>query len=354
MRNPFHPTAHATAVVAPSTGPALPGAAGRATTQERLRALGMLPVLVLLCFGFTLLTDNFASLQNLSIIAQQASINLVLAAGMTFVILTGGIDLSVGSLIALGAVMAARLIRDHGGGEAGGAGAIVACCAVAVGVCAVFGLASGVLVTFFNIPPFIVTLAGMLIASGLAFKLSDGQSIAQVPADIAWLGRGRWLGVTHAVWLAAGLYVVGHVVMNRTLLGRYIYAVGGNRKAALLSGVPVRPVVIACYVASAALAGLGGVIETSRLKSGAPTYGTMAELWVIAAVVVGGASLTGGRGKMIGTVIGALIIAVMENGMNLTRVNEYDRRIVLGFVIVAAVLLDTLRNPGRMRAFVSV
>ena len=164
-----------------------------------------------------------------------------------------------------------------------------------------------------------------------------------------WLGRGSNLGIPNAVLLMIGLYIVAHMVMSRTALGRYIYAVGGNPEAARLSGVPVRRILLFVYTASGALAGLGGIITASMFKSGDPKYGPLAELYVIAAVVVGGTSLAGGEGKVLGTLIGALIIAVIENGMNLTNVESYTQKIVLGAVILGAVLLDTLKKKSWRR-----
>ncbi len=162
-----------------------------------------------------------------------------------------------------------------------------------------------------------------------------------------WLGRGADLfGIPNAVVLMLVLYALAHVLMSRTTLGRYLYAVGGNREAARLSGVPVRRVLLFAYVASGLLAGLGGVVMASQLKSGSPTYGQMYELYVIAAVVVGGTSLSGGEGKMLGTLIGAFTIAVIQNGMNLTNVESYTQKVVLGLVILGAVLLDLLRHRG--------
>jgi len=164
-----------------------------------------------------------------------------------------------------------------------------------------------------------------------------------------WLARGADLGVPNAVVLVIVLYTGAHILMSRTTFGRYIYAVGGNAEAARLSGVPVRGVILGVYTACGALAGLGGVITASLFKSGDPKYGPLAELYVIAAVVVGGTSLSGGEGKVLGTLIGALIIGVIENGMNLTNVESYTQKIVLGAVILGAVLLDTLKNKSWRR-----
>jgi ribose transport system permease protein len=289
---------------------------------------------------------NFLKSGNLLNIANQIAVIAIIAIGMTMVIVTGGIDLSVGSLLALSAVLAARFIRDYAGGANASAGGMVLACLAAILLCGAVGGFTGVMVTRFRIPPFIVTLAMMLVGSGLAYTLADGQSIYQLPDSFIWLGRGAdLLRLPNAVLLMLVLYGMAHVLMSRMKLGRYLYAVGGNSEAARLSGVPVRRVLMFAYIASALLAGLGGVIMASQLKSGSATYGNMYELYVIAAVVVGGTSLSGGEGRMFGTLIGAFTIAVIQNGMNLTNVESYTQKVVLGLVILGAVLLDKIRHP---------
>jgi ribose transport system permease protein len=288
---------------------------------------------------------DFLKAENLLNVAHQISVIAIVAIGMTMVVITAGIDLSVGSLIALSAVVSTLLIRDVAGADQASALAMTLCCAAAIFVCALLGACSGVLVTALAMPPFIVTLGMMLVASGLAYILATGQSIYQVPDSFIWLGRGAdFLHIPNAVVMMILLYSVGHVVMTRMTLGRYVYAVGGNREAARLSGVPVRRVLLFVYTLCGALAGLGGVVMASQLKSGAPTYGLMYELYCIAAVVVGGTSLAGGEGKILGTLIGAFIIAVIQNGMNLTGVESYTQKVVLGLVILGAVLLDMLKK----------
>jgi ribose transport system permease protein len=290
---------------------------------------------------------NFLKASNLLNIANQIAVIAILAVGMTLVIITGGIDLSVGSLIALSAVVAARLIRDVAGGEQAGPFGMVLACVAGVAVCAAVGAFSGSMVAHFAIPPFIVTLAMMLVASGIAYIMAHGQSVYQIPDTFIWLGRGADLfGIPNAVVLMLVLYLAAHVLMTRFPLGRYIYAVGGNIEAARLSGVRVGRVLVFVYTACGALAGLGGIVLASQLKSGSPTYGLMYELYTIAAVVVGGTSLSGGEGKILGTLIGAFIIAVIQNGMNLTGVESYTQKVVLGLVILGAVLLDQLKRRG--------
>lgn len=288
---------------------------------------------------------NFLKSDNLLNIANQIAVIAIVAVGMTMVIITGGIDLSVGSLIALAAVLAAKFIRDEAGGaDASSAGMTLACLA-AVGICGLIGAFSGAMITRFDVPPFIVTLAMMLVGSGLAYLTSRGQSIYQIPDSFVWLGRGADLfGLPNAVVLMLLLYALAQVLMSRMRLGRYLYAVGGNREAARLSGVPVERVLMFAYIASGSLAALGGVIMASQLKSGSATYGNMYELYVIAAVVVGGAALSGGEGKMFGTLTGAFTIAVIQNGMNLTNIESYTQKVVLGLVILGAVLIDRIRH----------
>ncbi len=287
---------------------------------------------------------------NLRNVADEIAVIAIVAVGMTLVILTGGIDLSVGSLIALAAVVAAGLI-GHLGGENASTAALLAGGAAAVLVGGLFGAFSGITIARFSVPPFIATLGIMQVASGLAYILSHGKPIYRLPERFVTLGRGAdpILGLPWAVVLMAGLFLTAHLLMSRTVLGRYVYAVGGNSEAARLAGVRVGGVLLFVYTLSGMLAGLGGVVMASQLKSGAPTYGLMYELYVIAAVVVGGTSLSGGEGKILGTLIGAFIIAVIQNGMNLTNVESYSQKVVLGLVILGAVLLDRTRRRGWLR-----
>lgn len=289
---------------------------------------------------------SFLKTANLLNIANQIAVIAIIAIGMTMVIITGGIDLSVGSLIALSAVSAALFIREGFGGTAAGAGGMILACLGGILACGLVGALTAGMITWFAIPPFIVTLGMMLVASGLAYILASGQSVYQVPDSFVWLGRGADLGLPNAVLLTIALYAAAHFLMARTRLGRHIYAVGSNREAARLSGVPIGLVLLFVYTCSGLLAGLGGVVMASQLKSGSPTYGQMYELYVIAAVVVGGTSLAGGKGKMLGTLIGALIIAVIQNGMNLLNVESFTQKVVLGLVILGAVLADRLRERG--------
>ncbi len=286
-----------------------------------------------------LLPDNVRN------VANQISVIAIIAIGMTMVIITAGIDLSVGSLIALAAVLVAWFIGQLGAANATWTAMVIAGLGAII-LCGLVGAFSGSMITIFKIPPFIATLAMMMVASGFAYILSDGKPIYQIPDSFATLGRGAEpiLGIPYAVILMLILYIIAHILMSKTKLGRYIYAVGGNIEAARLSGIRVKRIILFVYLISGLLAGLGGVLMASQLKSGAPTYGLMYELYVIAAVVVGGTSLSGGEGRIFGTLIGAFIIAVIQNGMNLTNVESYTQKVVLGAVILGAVLLDRLKQ----------
>jgi ribose transport system permease protein len=292
------------------------------------------------------LWPNFLKRQNLINVVNRIVEIGILAVGMTLVILTGGIDLSVGSLIALASVVTTVLIRDYFGGiDANGQSVILAGLA-GIAVCGVCGLFNGCMIVGFKIPPFIATLAMMMIASGIAFMISKGQSIDQVPSFFVWLGRGHWVGIPTAVWLMLLIFAVAHSVMTLTTYGRSIYAIGGNEVAARLCGVRVDWIMVATYGFSGLLAGLGGLVMASRLGTGDAKYGLMYELYVIAAVVVGGTSLRGGYGSMFGTLVGALIIAVIENGMNLMQIDSYAQKVVFGSIILLAVLIDRFRQKA--------
>jgi len=289
---------------------------------------------------------TFLKIDNLLVVTKGVVVIAVIAVGMTMVIITGGIDLSVGSLVALSSVLTAKLIVAAGGPEASVA-AMILCCLAAVAICAGVGGFSGLMITVFQIPPFIATLAMMEVARGLALRITRSQSVSGLPDSFDWLGLDAdLLGIPNAVILMVLIYLAAQFVMSRTRLGRHIYAVGGNREAARLSGIRVGRVLLLVYIVAGATAGLGGVIEASKFTSGDPKSGLMYELQVIAAVVVGGTSLSGGEGRILGTLIGAFIIAVIKNGMNLTNVESNTQRIVLGLAILGAVLLDMLRKRG--------
>ena len=291
---------------------------------------------------------SFLTRSNLIGVANQTAIYAVIAIGMTMVIISGGIDLSVGSLVALSSVTATILLRDYAGGVAATSGSVVFACLTGILLTAAAGFFNGLMVTQASLPPFLVTLAMMLMAKGLAMRLSNFTSINAVPPSFRWIGGDSTAGLPNPVLIMIFLYALAHLIMQHSVFGRVLYAIGGNAEAARLAGIQVQRARLLVYTFSGALAGLGGIILSSRLNAGDPKYGDMFELNVIAAVVVGGTSLMGGEGRMLGTLTGAFIIAIIRNGMNLMSVAPSNQQIVLGAVLLLSVLADRLkRRPNR-------
>ncbi len=314
-------------------------ASPRENFQALMRTVGMLPVLILLMIGFGLIADSFFSVQNFSIIAQQASINIVLAAGMTFVILTGGIDLSVGSILAAAAVVA---LIVSGVPDIGMLGIVAALLAGLI-----FGLINGGLIAFLKLPPFIVTLGSLTAVRGIARLIGDDKTVFNPDLPFAFIGNDSVLGVPWLVIIAALVILVSWFILRRTVLGLHIYSVGSNPEAARLSGIKVWKILLFVYAMSGLLSGLGAVMTSSRLMAAnGLQLGQSYELDAIAAVILGGTSFVGGVGTIVGTLIGALIIAVLTNGLVLVGVSDIWQYIIKGLVIIGAVALDRYRQSG--------
>ena len=292
----------------------------------------------------TYLWPVFLTPVNLRNITSQIAVIAILAIGMTMVIITAGIDLSVGSMIALSAVVAASIIEKMGGAAEAGTSVFLVASLAGVIVCTLSGAFTGLMVSQFSIPPFIATLAMMQVLRGIAFKIANNETISDVPASFQWLGNGISYGIPNCVILMIILYALAHIMMNKTTLGRYIYAIGANAEASRMSGISPKKIKFIVYAICGATAGLGGIVMASQLQSGAGNYGVTYELMVIAAVVVGGTSLFGGKGKVLGTLIGAFIIAVITNGMNLLLLGSETQMIVLGLVILVAILIERVRS----------
>lgn len=299
-----------------------------------LRTLGPFIGLLLIVIIISLLNPGFLSLTNLFNLFRQVSINALIAFGMTYVILTGGIDLSVGSTLALSSAVGASLM----------AAGVDPMLATLVGLLtgAVLGAMNGVFIAKGKVAPFIATLATMTIYRGLTLVLTDGRPVTGLGDSAAFelFGRGYFFGVPIPAITMLSAFIILYLILKKTTFGRRVYAVGGNEEAALLSGIKVDRVKIYVYSLTGFLAATAGMILTSRLNSAQPTAGTMYELDAIAAVVLGGTSLTGGRGWIVGTLIGALIIGVIDNGLNLLGVSSFYQQVVKGSVILLAVLLD--------------
>lgn len=302
--------------------------------------LGILAALVILCVFlavFPATGSHFRTVKNLFNVLRQNATNLLLSCGMTMVIILGGIDLSVGSVIALSGVIAAGCVSRYNLPIG-----IAFLIGIIIGV--IFGLFNGFVISKTTIPAFIVTLATMNIARGLAGVYTGGSPVRVVSQQWQFLGAGYIGGVPVPVIIMIIVFIISLLILNKTKLGRHIYAVGGNVKAAEFSGISVQKVKFLVYTFSGLMAGLAGIILASRMYSGQPTAGEGAEMDAIAAVVVGGTSMAGGSGKLGGTLIGALIIGVLNNGLNLMNVNSFWQTVVKGVVILLAVMLDFFRN----------
>jgi ribose/xylose/arabinose/galactoside ABC-type transport system permease subunit len=286
---------------------------------------------------------DFLTRGNITNVLRQIAQNAIDAVGQTFVIITAGIDLSIGSLLALCAVVMARVVNASG---LGGPAAVILALVVGLAVGGAAGAINAIPVVRLNLPPFITTLAMMLVARGLAFTIASGQPIPLANhAAFDPIGTSYLFGVVPVpVIVMAIVVVVFGVILAKTRFGRYVYALGGNEEAARLAGIRVQRTKLLVYVISGACAALAGFLEMSRFGAGSPQSGTGYELQAIAAVVVGGTSLAGGRGSIVGTFLGALFIGVLNNVMNLANVESYTQQIVLGAVILLAVVLDELRK----------
>jgi ribose transport system permease protein len=310
---------------------------------ENSPRLGVGAALLLEVVFFSFVSPYFLTAENLLNVSLQTSITAIIAAGMTLVILTGGIDLSVGSLVALVGVVGAITARFIPAPGMAVAGALLA--GLLLG--AASGGAAGWCITRFRITPFIATLALMTIWRGLAFILTEGRPVWELPEAFSIPGGGRIAGIPIPTWLMAAVYAAMHLTLTRTRFGRHVYAVGGNAEAARLAGISIPRVTTAVYVICGMLTALSGVLLASRLSSGQPNAGLMYELDVIAAVVVGGGSLSGGRGSVAGTFLGSMLIGVLRNGLNLLDVGSYVQQVIVGVVILLAVVLARGRSQPR-------
>jgi len=309
----------------------------------KLAKFQSLVALMLMCLVIGLLSDKFFSVANGWNVMRQISVNICISVGMTLVVLTAGIDLSVGSILAFCGAVTAALLKS---------GIEIIPFDLFVGFTLLGGVLAGLMtgsllgafngwtITRFKVPPFVATLAMLTIARGLTMLWTKGFPISGLGENFALLGTGWLLGIPVPVWISGVVVLIAIVITTRTKLGRYIYAIGGNENAARLSGINISKVKIIVYSLSGMLAAVGGLIVTSRLDSAQPNAGSSYELDAIAAVVIGGTSLSGGKGKIMGTVLGAIIIGVLSNGLVLLDVSPFWQQVVKGAVILLAVIID--------------
>jgi ribose/xylose/arabinose/galactoside ABC-type transport system permease subunit len=304
-------------------------------------SLGLPIALAVLIAALSLARPNFLNLANLVNLVRQISINGILAVGVTYVLLTGGVDLSLGSVVAFAGVAAACFAHP---------GQYPVLVPVVIGILAgaACGAANGLVVAYGRVAPFIVTLGMMTAARGLALLVSGGRPISNLAPEFTRIGSGNLAGVPEPILIFFLIAALSRVLLANMRFGRYVYAVGGNENAALASGVPVRSVKMAAYTLCGALAGLAGVVLASRITTGQPNAGIGYELDAIAAAVIGGTSLNGGAGGVGGTILGALLMGVINNGLDLLNVSSYYQQLVKGLIIVGAVWLDTRhRREGK-------
>ncbi|MAY63318.1 MAG: sugar ABC transporter permease [Rhizobiales bacterium] len=312
--------------------------------------------LIAIIATFSFLSPNYATVSNFLIMSNHVAIFGLLALGMMLVILNGGIDLSVGSVLGLTGVFAGFLMQ---GVEIQSAGVILyppvwAVVVMTIGLGAFVGLCNGVLIAYFRVPAFVATLGSLYVARGVALLMTNGLTFNNLRGDVSldntgfgWLGFNRLFGVPIGVIVLAIVAIVAGLVLSRTAFGRWLYSSGGNERAAELSGVPVKRVQVSVYVLSGMCAAIAGLVLSSQLTSAGPTAGTTYELTAIAAVVVGGASLMGGRGTVRGTLLGAFVIGFLSDGLVIIGVSSYWQTVFTGAVIVLAVMLNSIQYGGR-------
>lgn len=296
-------------------------------------------VLIILGLGVILsfTTESFLTMTNIMNILRQVSINGILAIGMSLVCLTGGIDLSVGSILAFSGILTAGLLNTT---EL----PIAVIALIAIGVGSFLGILNGYFVAYWDAPAFVVTLSMMTVARGLTYIYCDGKPISKLPEAFLKIGKGSILGIPTPAIILAIVFAVFFIMLEKFKLGRYIYAVGGNMQAALVSGINVRRILTLVYTFSGLCCGIAAVVLTARVSAGLPTAGEGYELDAIAATVIGGTSLSGGRGKLWGTLLGALLLGMVNTGLDLLNVTSFYQKVVKGLIILGAILIDSRRN----------
>lgn len=308
-------------------------------TGEYLQKFGIVLALLIMCIALSIMSPYFLKVSNFVNILLQSSINAILAFGLTFVIITGGIDLSVGSVLALAGVVMGVVLQNQGN--------VVIAIFLGLIVGALCGFSNGVLITKLNLPPFIATLGMMSIARGLALVITKGYPISGLPPAVRFLGADKLAGIPVPVLLVIILFVISHIILSNTKIGRYDYAIGGNEEATKLSGVNVDKYKIIIYTISGLFAGIAGIVLAARVNSALAIAGMGYELDAIAASVIGGVSLMGGEGSASGTLLGAVVMGVLRNGLNLLNVSTFWQQVVIGVVVIAAVSLDQLQKKRR-------
>ena len=306
--------------------------------RDRIVLQRLLPFLslIVLFVALTIASPNFFTSTNLSSVVRQTAVINIMALGMTMIMITGGIDLSVGAILAMGGVVGTMAMEK---GLSIPVGVLIG---ILTGLSC--GFANGLMITQLRVQPFIVTLGTLGVFRGTTLIITNGLPVHQIPQQFSYMGEGNMLGVPFVLWILVACAVITHILLEHTRLGRYTFAIGSNREAAVYAGIPVKFHTTAVYAIGGMLTGLAGMIEASRLMTGQPTAGQGYELQAIAAVVIGGGSLQGGEGSVMGTLVGAFIMGLLSNGSDLLGVSPYLQQAIIGAVIILAVSVDELRK----------
>lgn len=314
----------------------------RINSKEIIKKISTFLILAFVFLFFTIATDNFFAVKNMINILRQVSILGILTAGMTFVIISGGMDLSVGSQLGLTGVLCAMFITEFSMND-------IVSVILAVLIATAFGIITGLLIVSLNVSAIVITLGMQTVIRGFAYIFSGGIPIYDIPDELVFIGQGYVGPIPVPVIIMLVIVLIMGFILHKTYFGRYVYAIGGNVEAARLAGVQVNKILVALYAISGFLSGIAGIILMGRVSSGAPTSGQGTEMEVITAVIIGGVSINGGKGTMIGAFFGALIIGILSNGLTIMNVGQYYQDVITGLVLILAVAFDTLISREKVK-----
>lgn len=305
--------------------------------KQLLKKFSTLMILIVLIVIFSAASPNFLRINNILNILRQVAVISILTAGMTYVIISGGMDLTVGAYLGLSGVVIAKLMGDM-------ALPVPAAVVLTIIILTVIGVVTGALIVGLNVSAIVITLGMMTVVRGLAYIISGGLPVYDIPESVVFLGQGYIMGIPVSVIIMLIIVLIMGLILKYSYFGRYVYAIGGNVEAAKLAGVSVNKITVSLYALSAFLASIAGIVLTGRVSSGSPQSGTGTEMDVVTAVVIGGVSVNGGKGSMLGAFLGAVIIGVLTNGLTIINIGEYYQQVVKGIVLILAVAFDVLAN----------
>lgn len=310
--------------------------------KQLIKKFSTLMILIILIVIFSAASPNFLRINNILNVLRQVAVTSILTAGMTYVIISGGMDLTVGAYLGLAGVVVAKMMGDM-------ALPVPVAVLITIVILTVIGVITGALIVGLNVSAIVITLGMMTVVRGLAYIISGGLPVYDIPESIVFLGQGYIMGIPVPVIIMLIIVLIMGLILKYTYFGRYVYSIGGNVEAAKLAGVSVNKITVSLYAISAFLAAIAGVILTGRISSGSPQSGTSTEMDVVTAVVIGGVSVNGGKGSMLGAFLGAVIIGVLTNGLTIINIGEYYQQVVKGAVLILAVAFDVLANKETVK-----